>query len=143
LRLEREDLFRLNLIQYLDTFTPMLMEDSVGSVADRNRRIKETMSSNPNAMANMFIAIDQVVMASTVRPKVTDDKDKADYGGPDDWANPKFVATAYINDIEMEDRMAIFAATFGRSMDDLKSIWSQATSLGSVADEPGVQPPAQ
>lgn len=142
LRLEREDLFRLNLMSYLDTFTPLLMEDSI-SADERNKRMRDTMTKNPDSIANMFMAIDEVVMAATLRPHVTNDETKVDYGGPQDWGNPQFIATAYIEDIGMEDRMAIFAAAFGRSMDDLKSIWAKADSLGSVADEPSVQPAAE
>jgi hypothetical protein len=139
LRLEREDLFRLNLMSYLDTFTPMLMEDSISS-EQRNQRMRETMTKHPDSIANMFMAIDEVVMAATLRPHVTNDANKADYGTPKDWGNPSFVATAYIEDIGMEDRMAIFAAAFGRSMDDLKSIWQQAGSMGSVADDASLPP---
>lgn len=139
LRLEREDLFRLNLMSYLDTFTPMLMEDSI-STEERNRRMQETMTKHPDSIANMFMAIDEVVMAATIRPRVTNDEKKVDYGGPQDWGNPQFIATAYIEDISMEDRMAIFASAFGRSMDDLKSIWNEAGSVASVADGPSVQP---
>jgi hypothetical protein len=142
LRLEREDLFRLNLMSYLDSFTPLLMEDSI-SAEQRNERMRETMTKNPDSIANMFMAIDEVVMAATIRPHVTNDANKVDYGGPQDWGNPQFVATAYIEDIGMEDRMAIFAAAFGRSMDDLKSIWAKADSMGSMADVPIVQPTAE
>jgi len=139
LRLEREDLFRLNLMSYLDTFTPLLMEDSI-SGEERTKRMRDTMTQHPDAIANMFMAIDEVVMAATLRPRVTNDEKKVDYGGPQDWGNPQFIATAYIEDIGMEDRMAIFASAFGRSMDDLKSVWEQAGSLGGVADSPSVQP---
>jgi hypothetical protein len=142
LRLEREDLFRLNLMSYLDTFTPMLMEDSI-SADERNKRMRDTMTQHPDSIANMFMAIDEVVMAATLRPHVTNDEKKVDYGGPQDWENPNFIATAYIEDIGMEDRMAIFAAAFGRSMDDLKSIWAEADSVGGVANMPSVQPDAE
>jgi hypothetical protein len=139
LRLEREDLFRLNLMSYLDTFTPMLMEDSI-STEERNKRMQDTMLKNPDSLANMFIAIDEVVMAATIKPHVTKDENKVDYGGPDDWAKSSFIATAYIEDISMDDRMAIFAASFGRSMEDLKSIWGEAGGLDSLADESSVPP---
>ncbi len=139
MRLEREDLFRMNLMGYLDTFTPMLMEDTISS-EERAKRIREKMNNDSSAVANMFMAIDEVVMAATIRPKVTNDPDLIDYGGPQDWANPKFVATAFINDITMDDRFAIFAAAFGKSMDELKSVWEQAPGVASLADQPGVQP---
>jgi len=137
-RLEREDLFRMNLMGYLDTFAPMLMEETI-SAEERAKRVREKMNKDPNAIANMFMAIDEVVMASTVKPRVTDKEELVDYGGPNDWSNPRFIATAYINDIEMDDRFAIFAAAFGRSMDDLKSVLEQEASVASVADQPSVQ----
>lgn len=142
MRFEREDLFRMNLMQYLDTFTPMLMEETI-SVDERNRRIRDKMSNDSNAIANMFMAIDEVVMAATIRPRVTNDKQKVDYGNPTDWQNPNFIATAFIGDITMDDRFAIFAASFGRSMDDLKSLFEQTPSVASVADQSGVQPSAE
>jgi hypothetical protein len=142
LRLEREDLFRLNLIQYLDTFTPLLMEDTI-SDDERERRLKETMAEKPDSLMNMFVAIDQVVMAASVKPRVTNDPKLVDYGQPKDWNNPRFTPVAYLEDIAMEDRMAIFGAAFGRSMDELKSVWGEATSVGSVADVPSVPPTAE
>lgn len=138
MRLEREDLFRMNLMGYLDTFTPMLMDTTI-SQQERDDRVRNAMNTQPHAIANMFMAIDEVCMASTIRPRITSDETKADYGGPSDWANPNFIATALIGDISMEDRFAIFAAAFGRSMDDLKSLFGQTPSVASVADQPGVQ----
>lgn len=139
LRLEREDLFRLNLIQYLDTFTPLLMEDTI-SDEERERRLKEAVADKPDALANMFVAIDQVVMAAAVKPKVTSDPKLVDYGQPKDWNNPRFTPVAFLDDIAMEDRMAIFGAAFGRSMDELKSVWGEAAGVGSMADVSSVPP---
>lgn len=137
--LQREDLFRMNLMGYLDTFTPMLMEDTISS-EERDRRMRDKMKSDSNAIANMFMAVDEVVKEVTVRPRITMLEDEADYGGPSDWANPEFIPTAYIGDIDMEDRFAIFAAAFGKSMDDLKSLWQQTPGVGSMADESSVPP---
>lgn len=138
LRLERDDLFRLNLMQYLDTFTPMLLDGVTMSEDEQKRRLEQTMKEKPNAMADMFMAIDEVIQAACIKPRITTDEKLVDYGKPTDWNNPNFVPTAYLRDIEMEDRMAIFAAAFGKSMDDLKSLWRETPSMGSVADEPGV-----
>jgi len=129
-------------MSYLDTFTPMLMEDSISS-EERNRRMRDVMTKSPDAIANMFMAIDEVVMAATLRPRVTNDPNKTDYGSPKDWGNPQFVATAYVEDIGMEDRMAIFAAAFGRSMDDLKSLLTEEGGLERLADESSVQQDAE
>lgn len=141
-KLEREDLFRMNMLNYLDSFTPALMADTI-SQEERDRRIKDKMKSDAGAIANMFMAIDEVVMFCTVRPRVTDKKEEVDYGGPKDWANPNFIATADVADIKMEDRFAIFAQAFGRSMDDLKSLFGEASGLAGMADQPGIQPTAE
>lgn len=142
MRLEREDLFRMNLMGYLDTFTPMLMENTI-SKEERERRMKERINNDPNAIANMFMAIDEVVMAATIRPRVTNDESKVDYGGPEDWANSSFIATAFIDHIDLEDRFSIFAAAFGKSMDDLKSLWGQAPGMAGLADQSSVQQAAE
>lgn len=138
MRLEREDLIRLNLMSYLDTFTPLLMDKSI-SKEERDKRIRESVANDSNAMSTMFMAIDEVVMAASVRPKITNDEAKADYGSPADWTNPDFIATAYINDISLDDRFTMFAEAFGRSMDDLKSFLEQEGGVAGVASESSVQ----
>lgn len=142
MRLEREDLLRTTMTGYMDTFTPTLMQETI-SEGERDRRIKERMNTDPHAVANMFMAIDEVVMTATVRPRITNDPSLVDYGGPNDWRNPKFIAVALIEDITMDDRFAIFAAAFGKSMDELKSLWGEAPGLAAMADVPSVQPDAQ
>lgn len=139
MRLEREDLFRMNLLQYLDTFTPMLLDDAAVSEAGRDRQIQAAMKDNPNALANMFMAIDEVIMAAAIKPKITQDEKLVDYGTPSDWGNPRFTPVAHLDDIIMDDRMAIFASAFGKSMDDLKSVWRQTPGMGGLADVAGVQ----
>jgi hypothetical protein len=143
MRLEREDLFRMNLLQYLDTFTPLLLDADTSSESRRDDKIKEQLKDNPNALSNMFMAIDEVVMAACIKPRITNQREKADYGGPADWQNPRFVPVAYIDDIDMDDRMAIFGGAFGKSMDDLKSLWKQTPSMGSLADVTGIQQTAE
>lgn len=137
MRLERDDLFRLNLMEYLDTFTPMLLDDT-GTAEERTELVKQTMSEKPEALTNMLTAIDKVVMSATIRPQITDIEASVNYGTEKDWADPNFTATVYINDIEMEERMYIFGAAFGRSIDDLKSIWPEAQGMGSLDDVPVV-----
>ena len=137
MRLEREDLFRLNLMEYLDTFTPMLMGDM--NDEERSLKMKEAMTENPEALMKMLQAIDKIVMAATIKPRVTDDEELVDIGTEKDWSNPNFVATIPVENIPMMERMYIFGAAFGRSMDDLKSLWDQAEGMGSLADVPSVQ----
>lgn len=141
MRLERDDLFRLDLMQYLDTFAPMLM----GQMSDEEReeKMRETMQEDPESLMNMLRAIDKIVMAATIKPRITEDPELVDYGSESDWDNPDFVATVPIENIPLMERMFIFGAAFGRSMDQLKSLWEQAEGVGSLADGASVSQDAQ
>ena len=141
-RMERDDLFRLNLHEYLDTFTPILMGQEM-TEDEKREAMEEKMQEDPEALTKMLGAIDIIAMAACVKPRITDDPDKVDIGTPDDWADPNFVATVPLENISLMDRMYIFGAAFGRSMDDLKSVWEQTESLGGVANQSGLQQVAQ
>ena len=91
----------------------------------------------------MLGAIDIITMAACIKPRITDDPSKVNIGTPDDWTDPKFVATVPLDNISLMDRMYIFGAAFGRSMDDLKSVWEQTEGLGSVEPEQVFQHVAQ
>ncbi|QHB37442.1 tail assembly chaperone [Mycobacterium phage Onyinye] len=119
MRLERDDLLRLNLMEHLDTFTPMLMDQSMSDEA-REAAMTSTVQENPQALKKMLNAVDKVVMAACVRPQITEDESRVNYGTEKDWANPNFTATVHIDNIDTFERMYIFGAAFGRSMDDLK-----------------------
>lgn len=137
MRLERDDLLRLDLLQYLDTFTPMLLD---GAMSDQERQEQATQSvkDDPAALSKMLKAVDKVVLAATIKPKITEDRGKVNYGTERDWANPNWVGTVHLDDIDTFERMFIFGAAFGRSMDDLKSIFEQAEGLDGLADVAGV-----
>lgn len=137
-RLEREDLIRLNLMEYLNTFAPLLLDQNKTD-DDRRAEMEETVKEHPESIGQLFMAVDKVVMACTLRPKITDNKDKVNLGTPADWANPNFTATVHIDNIDMMERLYIFGAAFGKSMDDLKSLWGETQGLDGVADVPGVQ----
>lgn len=136
-RLERDDLIRMDLLQYLDTFTPMLLEDTM-SDADRERLMTDEVKKNPAALQQMLRAIDKVVMSATIRPQITEDPNKVNYGNEADWANPNFVPVALLDDINTEERMYIFGACFGSDMDALKRLLEQTKGLASVDAESGV-----
>jgi hypothetical protein len=136
-RLERDDLLRMDIMQYLDTFTPMLLEDSM-SDEEREALMTETVKKNPEALQKMLKAIDKVVMVACVKPEITEDPNLVNYGGPHDWENPNFTPVAFLQDIDTFERMAIFGAAFGQDMDALKSVLQQAEGVGRVAAEPGV-----
>jgi hypothetical protein len=142
IRLERDDLFRLNLHEYLDTFTPILMGQEM-SEDDRREAMEEKMQEDPEALTKMLGAIDIITMAACIKPRITDDPSLVDIGTPDDWTDPNFVATVPLENISLMDRMFIFGAAFGRSMDDLKSLYSQTEGMGSLANDSGLQQVAQ
>lgn len=133
MRLERDDLLRMNLMEHLDTFTPMLMESSL-SDEERQDQMTETVKNNPAALQKMLSAVDKVVLSATVAPQITTDPALVNYGGPEDWANPNFIATVHLDDIDTFERMFIFGAAFGRSMDDLKSVLEQAEGVDGLAN---------
>jgi len=133
MRLERDDLLRLNLMQYLDTFTPMLFESQL-SDAERQQEMVSIVQSDPQALSKMLQAVDKVVLACTIKPQITEDSSKINYGDEKDWADPNFVATVHLDDVDSFERMYIFGSAFGKSMDDLKSLLQQAQSVGSLAD---------
>jgi len=133
MRLERDDLLRLNLMQYLDTFTPMLFESQL-SDAERQQEMVSLVQSDPQALSKMLKAIDKVVLACTIKPQITEDSAKVNYGNENDWADPNFVATVHLDDVDSFERMYIFGSAFGKSMDDLKSVLQQAQGVGSLAD---------
>lgn len=133
MRLERDDLMRLDLLQYLDTFTPLLLEDSL-SEDERSAQMTEIVKDNPESLQKMFKAIDKVILACVTKPHITEEHSKVNYGSERDWGNPNFVATVHLDDIDTFDRMYIFGAAFGRDMDDLKSVLQQAQGVGSLAN---------
>ena len=137
-RLEREDLIRLNLMEYLNTFAPMLLDQSKTD-DERRSEMEATVKEHPESIGQLFTAVGKVVMACTLRPKITDDPKKVSYGSEKDWANPNFTATVHLDNIDMMERLYIFGAAFGKSMDDLKSLWGEAEGMDGLADVPGVQ----
>jgi hypothetical protein len=102
--------------------------------SEREAEIREAVQEKPESMGKMLTAIDKIVLAATVKPRVTEDPKKVNYGTPQDWVNQNFTATVLLKDIDVFDRMFIFGAAFGRSMDDLKSVLQQASGVASVAD---------
>jgi len=141
-RMERDDLLKLDLMQYLDTFTPILLEDTL-SESEREKLMTDTVQENPEALQKMLRAIDTVVMACCLKPKITQDPNLVNYGNEADWLDPNFTPVALLDHIDSFERMYIFGAAFGRDMDDLKSVLQQTQSLDGVADVSGVQQDSQ
>lgn len=141
MRLERDDLLRMNLLEHLDTFTPILMDNM--SDEERQEKMEASLRDDPKGLNTMLSAIDKVVLACTVKPKITEDVKLVNYGTEDDWGNPNFTATVHLDDIDTFERMYIFGAAFGRSMEDLKSLFEQAQGVGPMDTMQDVRLPAQ
>lgn len=139
MRLERDDILRMGIMEYLDTFTPSLLDDTVSEV-QKQKEISDAMKRDPAKLQTMFEAIDKVVLFATVAPKITTDPQLVSYGNESDWGNPNFIPVALLNDIDTFDRMYIFGMAFGRDMDDLKSVFREQTqSLDGLANQSVVQ----
>jgi hypothetical protein len=136
-RLERSDLMRLNLMEQLNTFAPMLLETNVTD-AEREAMMQDEIKRNPASLTKMYAAMDKVVQQVCLKPRVTDEQRKVNYGNPQQWADPNFVATVHINDIDQVDRTFIFGVAFGRDVDDLKSFLRQAEGVAGLENLPGV-----
>lgn len=137
-RLERDDLVRLNIMEQLNTFAPMLLETGVTN-EERESMMQDEIKKNPGSLKKMYDTMDMIVMACAVKPRVTDDTRKVNYGQPAQWADPNFTATAYIQDVSQDDRTFIFGAAFGRDIDALKSFLGQTEGVASVANGAGLQ----
>lgn len=104
----------------------------------------ETMvKDDPQALVKMLNAVDKVVMAATINPRITTDENLVNYGSEKDWAKPDFVATVLLDDIDTFERMFIFGSAFGRSMDDLKSVFEQANGVDGMEDVAELQQTSQ
>lgn len=142
MRFERDDLFRLGLMDYLDTFTPVLLEDMTDE--ERDAKVQEIIAEDPTtAITKLYTAIDKVAMACCLKPRLTEDPELADPGTESDWEDPNFIATIPITWVPQEERMFIFGAAFGKSMDDLKSLFPEEEGVGSMDDGADVREAAE
>lgn len=134
-RLERNDLFKLKIIDHLDKLLPLLIDNS--SSDEQQTKVKEAISRNAHMIDDLFNVMDIVVFACCVNPMVTADPNAVII----DETIP--VNVVHIDDIDVDDRMIIFNAAFGLEADALKSVLGQASGVGSVPAVEDVQLPAQ
>jgi hypothetical protein len=140
-RLDRIDLFKLKILDHLDNLLPQLID--IGDDDQKAAKIQDALKKNMDLVDDMYTVIDIIVMACSVRPLVTDDKTKVNYGTEADWANPEFTAVVHLDDIELEDRQLIFGSAFAGDAEALKSVPQPAGSLGDVPAVSGVQLPTE
>lgn len=131
-RLERNDMFKLRIIDHLDQLLPLLVDSEGASEDERNAKIAEAVKTNASMIDGIYTVVDIVVMNCCVRPLVTNDADMAIEGTERDWEDPNFISIVHLDDIELEDRMYIFAAAFRREADQLKSVRESQTSVEPV-----------
>lgn len=134
-RLERNDIIKLKLIDHMDDLLPKLID--IGDATPE--KITEALKDNMHLIDGLYNAADVVVMACCVRPMVTSDPNLVSYGTEADELDPNFVAVVSLDDIDIEDRMAIFLAAFGSDAAGLKSVSPEATSMESVPASENIQ----
>jgi hypothetical protein len=142
MRLDRNDLINMGLLKKLDTFTPLLFDETL-SEEERTQKASKTVQDDPEAFDKMMDGVTAVVMACTVKPQITTDEKLVNYGDEEDWDNPNFIPVAFIDDIDTFDKMFIFGAAFGRQMDDLKSFLRETDGLDGLAAVESVQLPSE
>ena len=140
-RLDKVDLFKLRILDHMDNLLPQLID--VGDDQQQQAKVQQAIQKNMNLVDDMYNVIDIVTMAACVRPMVTDDKSKTNYGTAEDWENPDFIATVHIDDVIIEDKQAIFQASFKGDVDALKSAAEQEVRVGDLPASPGVPLPTQ
>lgn len=134
-RLDRNDLFKLKIVDKLDTLLPMLLDMDGQTPEERSEKIKEKVKANPEIVDDMYNVQDLIVLACCVRPYVTNDQSLTDYDAE--------IPIVHIDDIDIEDRGMIFAYAFGRDADELKSVASEASIVQSVPTGQDFQLPTQ
>jgi hypothetical protein len=132
-RLEKNDIFRLRIVDHLDSILPMLVD--IGDGADKEKRIAESLKANAHLIDDMYTVIDVVVMACCINPAVT-----TELAAVNEDADPAIVL---IDNIDVDDRMVIFGAAFGRDANELKSVIPTQTGVEPVSTGQVIQLPTE
>lgn len=141
-RLETNDVFRLKILDHLDQFLPMLLDDKLDD-QQRDEKIQNAVKNNTHLIDDLYGVVDIVVMACCLKPAITANVDATYYGTEADWGNPDFLAIVHIDDIDLMDRMAIFEAAFGAESAGLKSFFQQKASVEPVQSVQDVHLPTE
>lgn len=114
-KLTQGQLLELNLVEVLDGFTPQLLADIQSGDADVAEEAFMKAVVDPERNAKIFGPTNRVVAATVIIPKVVLD-------GPttDDQINVK--------DIDLSDKIVIFAAAVGEQLAALKSVRNESPS---------------
>lgn len=127
-KLSKSDIFNLNIVEALDSFTGGLIEPQTEEEQASNDKIAAEAIMDPEKRGKLFNTVDRVVLAAVVSPRVVATGDTTE-------------EQINVVDIEIDDKFKIFREAFGEQMDALKSLREeQAPVLGSVSEGEDVQP---
>jgi hypothetical protein len=139
-RLDRADLFKLRIIDHLDTLLPMLIDMADDTSSDD---IREQIKDKSGVIGDMVNAADVAILACCIRPAVTNDPKATYYGTEAEQADPNFWPIFHIDDIDLDDKLAIFTAVFKGESDALKSVSRAPVSVEPVSTNPVVSLPTE
>lgn len=129
-RLERNDLFKLGVIDHLDTLLPLLIDTEDG--VDSNVKVLEALKTGGVGMIDgVYNIADIVVMNCAINPMVTNNPSMA--------IESDVAPVVFIDDIDIDDKMAIFKACFQGEADQLKSVQQPTPVVEPVPAVPVVQ----
>jgi hypothetical protein len=107
-KLTKGHLLKLNLIEVMDGFTPELLAD-VRSGGETSNDAALKALTDPARNSKIFGPIDRVVAAAVIIPPVV-------------IVGPTTETQVNIDDVELEDKIAIFSAAIGEQLEALKSV---------------------
>lgn len=114
-KLTKSHLLKLNLIELMDGFTPELLADARSGDEAVAQEASFKALSDPERNGKIFGPVDRVVVASVIIPTVVFD-------------GPTTDTQVNVNDVELEDKLAIWSAAIGEQLTALKSVRDETPS---------------
>lgn len=111
-KLNKGLLLKLNLVEVMDGFTPELINDIRSEDTATAEQAALRALVDPERNNKIFGPIDRVVAAAVVTPQVV-------------LTPPASRDQVHIDDVDLEDKVAIFMAAIGEQLDALKSVRSE------------------
>lgn len=114
-KLTKSHIIKLNLVELMDGFTPELLADirsEDNAVADEAAR---KALVDPERNGKIFGPVDRIVAAAVIKPAVV-------------LVGPTTDTQVNIDDVELEDKVAIFSAALGEQLEALKSVLNESSS---------------
>jgi hypothetical protein len=108
-KLSPGQVLELNMVEVLDGFTPQLLADVRSGDEDKVQAAFFKAVSDPERNANIFGPTDRVAAAAVIIPRVVLD-------------GPTNDTQVNVKDIDLGDKLVIFAAAIGEQLSALKSV---------------------